>query len=60
MIEELLPLIRGKIDLVVHDIDTRADWRTKYGLRIPVLEYDGKTVCQYHLDSDALAKILGK
>jgi hypothetical protein len=60
MIEELLPLIRGKIDLVVHDIDTRADWRTKYGLRIPVLEYDGKTVCQYHLDPDALAKILGK
>ena len=29
-------------------------------LRIPVLEYDGEPVCQYHLDPDALAQVLGK
>ena len=60
MIDELSPLIRGKLDLVVHDVDARSDWQRKYGLRIPVLEYDGEPVCQYHLDPDALAQVLGK
>jgi hypothetical protein len=60
MLEEILPLIRGKLDLVVHDIDSRSDWKEKYRLRIPVLEYDGTPVCQYHLDPHALAQILGK
>ena len=60
MLEELLPLIRGRLDLVVHDIDSRSDWQEKYALRIPVLEYDGAPVCQYHLDPHALAQILGK
>jgi heme-binding NEAT domain protein len=58
MIEEMLPLIRGRIDIVVHDIDTREDWKSKYDVRIPVLEYDGEFICQYHLDPDALARIL--
>ena len=58
MIEELLPLVRGRFDIVVHDIDTREDWKSKYDIRIPVLEYDGEFVCQYHLDPDALARIL--
>jgi len=58
MIEELLPLVRGRFDIVVHDIDTREDWKSKYDTRIPVLEYDGEFVCQYHLDPDALARIL--
>jgi hypothetical protein len=58
MIEELLPIVRGRLEIVVHDIDTREDWKSKYGTRIPVLEYDGEPVCQYHLDPDALARIL--
>jgi len=58
MIEEMLPLVRGRLDVVVHDIDTREDWKSKYDTRIPVLEYDGEFVCQYHLDPDALARIL--
>lgn len=58
MIEELLPLVGGRVQIVVHDIDTREDWRSKYATRIPVLEYDGELVCQYHLDPDALAQIL--
>lgn len=58
LIEELLPLLRGRLELTVRDIDTREDWRAAYNTRIPVVEYDGKLVCQYHLDRDALTSIL--
>jgi hypothetical protein len=30
----------------------------KYGIRIPVVEYDGETVCQHHLDTAAIRAIL--
>ena len=58
LIEDLMPLIRGRFDLEVCDVDTRDDWRDAYDTAVPVLEYDGKLVCQYHLDRDALAAIL--
>ena len=58
LIEELSPLIRGRFELEVCDIDTRADWRERYDTRVPVVEYDGKLVCQYHLDRDALVRML--
>jgi len=58
LIEELLPLIRGRVELEVCDIDTRDDWRDVYDTAVPVLEYDGAPICQYHLDRDALARIL--
>ena len=60
MIEELRPLIRGQLELVVHDVDSRDDWREKYHTRVPVMEYDGELICQYHLDREALARILSK
>ena len=59
LIEELLPLIRGRFELEVCDVDTRDDWREAYDTIVPVLEYDGEPICQYHLDRDALARILG-
>ena len=58
LIEELLELLRGRMDLEVLDIDTREDWREKYDTRVPVVKYDGDLICQYHLDRDALAAIL--
>ena len=58
LIEELLPLVRGRFEVAVHDIDSRADWKKKYDTRIPVLEYDGEPICQYHLDRNALTRIL--
>ncbi len=58
LIEELSPLVRGHLELVVHDIDSREDWLRDYDTRIPIVKYDGELVCQYHLDRDALAKIL--
>ena len=59
LIEALLPFVRGKLDVVVHDIDSRDDWRQKYDTRVPVVEYDGEVICQYHLDRQALDRILG-
>jgi len=58
LIEELLPFVNGRLEIRVHDVDGREDWRIRYGDRVPVVEYDGEPVCQYHLDPDALARIL--
>ena len=58
LIDELLPLIRGRLDLEVIDIETRPELTITYGIRIPVVEYDGQTVCQYHLDVAAIRSIL--
>ena len=59
LLEELLPLVQGRFRVVVHDIDTREDWKRKYNTRVPVVEYDGELICQYHLDREALARIHG-
>ena len=58
LIEELSPLIRGLLDLEVRDVDTRPEWKLEYGTKIPLVEYGGKTVCQYHLDAAAVRAIL--
>ncbi|MEM7432805.1 MAG: glutaredoxin family protein [Pseudomonadota bacterium] len=59
-IEELLPLVRGRADIEVCDIDTRDDWKAAFNVEIPVLEYDGEAICQYHLDRAALADLLNR
>jgi hypothetical protein len=58
LIEEMLPLIQGRMELEVCDIDTRDDWRQEYDTLVPVVKYDGAFICKYHLDRDALARIL--
>ncbi len=58
LIEELLPLVSGRLELVVHDIDSRESWLLDYDTEIPVVKYDGELVCKYHLDRDAIARIL--
>lgn len=58
MFEELSPLVRGRLDIEVRDIDSRDDWRRKYDVRIPVLEFEGRPVCQYRLDRPAVQRIL--
>ncbi len=54
LVEELLPLVHGVFAVEVHDIDSRPEWRSAYATRIPVVEYDGRLVCQYHLDRAAI------
>ena len=60
LIEELLPLVRDRLDIEVCDVDTREDWHQQYDVRVPVVKYDGELVCQYHLDRKALARVLSK
>ena len=58
LIEELLDVLQGQVALQIHDIDTNAAWRQEYDTRVPVVKYDGEFICQYHLDREALARIL--
>ena len=58
LIEELLPLIRGRLELEVLDIDSRPEWTEDYKARIPMVEFEGRTICQYTLDGDAIRSIL--
>jgi hypothetical protein len=60
MIEELLPLARGRARVRVRDVDTRDDWRELYGRRVPVLEYDGLSLCEYRLDHGAVRELLDR
>ena len=60
MIEELLPLIRGRLELEVVNIESRPDWLHDYGTRIPVLEFNAETVCEAKLDVPAIQRIIGQ
>lgn len=59
LIEELLPLIRGKFALVVRNIDSSDDWTRRYGLLIPVVCVDGREICHYTLDKAAILALGG-
>jgi hypothetical protein len=58
MLEELLPLIRGRAELERRDIDSRPEWCEKYDIRVPVLESGGQVISEYPLDRDAITKFL--
>ena len=58
LVDELLPLARGRVTVDVVDIDSRPEWRSAYDTRVPVVEFDGRVVCEYSLDREAVAKLL--
>ena len=58
LIEQLLPLVRGYFDVDVRDIDSREDWQSAYDVRVPVVEFEGRQVCEYHLDQAAIAELI--
>jgi len=58
LIEEMLPLLQGRIDVQVRDIDTNDAWRNDYDVRIPVVEYEGQVICESHLDRARIAAIV--
>jgi predicted thioredoxin/glutaredoxin len=60
LIEELLPLVRDVLEVEIRDIDSRADWRETYDIRVPVVEFNGECLCQYQLDPDAIEKAIAK
>ena len=60
LIEELVPLLRDQLHLEVRDIDSREDWRERYDSRVPVVEFDGRLVCEYTLDRDAVEAVIAQ
>ena len=58
LVDELLPLIRDRLELQILNIDTHPEWSREYGTRIPVVEYDGQFVCQYTLNKSLITEIL--
>ncbi len=60
MLEELLPLIKGRASLEARDIDTRPEWLALYNIRVPVVEYHGEHVSDYPLDRTAVAAMLAR
>jgi hypothetical protein len=60
LIEELLPLVRGRADVEVRDIDSREEWQRRFNVRIPVVECDGEVLCQHHLDRPAVEALLAR
>ncbi|MDJ0711995.1 MAG: glutaredoxin family protein [Woeseiaceae bacterium] len=58
LIEELLPLVAGKLELEVCDIDSNPDWHERWVADIPVVEYEDQVVCMHFLDRDAITGIL--
>jgi len=60
MLEELLPIIRGRAELEARDIDSDAEWREKYDIRVPVVESGGRVISEYPLDRDAIHAFLAE
>ena len=58
LIEEIAPLLRGKATLEVLNIDSRSDWQEAYDTRVPVVEFDGRFLCELTLDRAALHRAL--
>ena len=58
LVEQLLPLIRGQLELQICNIDTESDWQQRYALRIPVVVFDQREICHYNLDKDAIVRIV--
>lgn len=60
LIEELIPVVRDVCRVEVLDVDSRPEWREAYGERVPVVEFEGDFVCQYHLDREAVMARLAR
>lgn len=58
LIEELVPLLAGRGELEVRDVDTNGDWLEWFGQRVPVVTIDERVVCEALLDRQALERAL--
>jgi hypothetical protein len=58
LLEELMPIIRGRLDLQIFDVATNDEWEAKFGQRIPVVVFDDQEICHFKLDKEAIARIV--
>ncbi len=53
--DELEQAFPGRYELVEADVDSREDWRERYGLKIPVLlDAAGVELCSVRFDPESL------
>ena len=51
----------GALEITLQDVDSREDWKRRYGLKIPVLlAGDGSLICATQLDPVAVREFLRK
>lgn len=58
LLEEVLPLLRGRAAIEVINIDEDAELQQRFGTRIPVLALADTIVCEARLDLVALQAAL--
>lgn len=58
LLEEALPLLRGRAEIQVVNIDQSSELRQRFDHRVPVLEFAGATICEGRLDPKALHAVL--
>lgn len=58
MLEELMPLVRGRAQIELRDVDSESRWLQKYDTRVPVLEADGKCLAEYPLNREEIVAFL--
>ena len=58
LIEELMELIRDQASIEVIDINESEELFEKYREEIPVVEFQGRTLFNYHLDKSLVNKAL--
>jgi hypothetical protein len=57
--QELQAHFAGRVAIEQADVDSRPDWRERFGRRIPVLlDETGAVVCEVHLDLEAVERLL--
>ena len=49
-LESLLPVLRGRAQVEVRDIDSCEQWRSAFNERVPVIELDGVVIAEYPFD----------
>ena len=58
LLEEMEPLLRGRGELAVFDVDERDDWRARFGDRVPVVCIGDREICEFRLDRAAVMREL--
>jgi hypothetical protein len=55
---DLEPLCKGRAKIIVRDVDSDPAWADRYGTAIPVVCVDNHEICRYHLDREAVERVL--
>jgi Glutaredoxin-like domain (DUF836) len=58
LLQHLPPLVRGRARIEVRNIDLEPAWLEQFGYRIPVVEVEGRVVCELELDAQAVEAAL--